>query len=287
MGLRAAVRCSRNTSRTALILRVADLAPVGAHRGSRMHADPITRPRTGGHLTTDPARAWLAPGPGSAPRPIRPSFLDLLDTTAQLDLETLGSLRVVATGQVAFLQGEHPARVALVVSGLLKLTSADDGGHTVFLGLRRPGDLIGLTELLDGQARSSSATSIGRSTVRMIGATDFQAFIDRSRSVLPAMSRTLAAQVRDSVTHRLRMAHAVPTRLADQLLELAADHGSALDDGTLLIDLPVTQDDLAMMIDASRDSVAKTLMQWRRQRIVETARRRITIVDPGRLATSS
>ena len=252
-----------------------------------MHVDLVTPPRPAQTPPDADAQARVRPSRGGlAGRPDRGrvSFVDLLDASARRDLDSLGSLRAIGAGRLAFLQGEHPARVAIVESGLFKLTAEDDAGRTVFLGLRGSGDVIGLAASWDGSARSSSATSIGDAVIRMVDSAEFGAFVDRRPSAARASSRVLAERIRESVAHRLRMVYAVPERLAHQLLELSADYGTLLDGGAVLVELAVTQDDLATMIDASRDSVAKTLMQWRRQQIVETARRRITILDPRRLA---
>jgi CRP-like cAMP-binding protein len=51
----------------------------------------------------------------------------------------------------------------------------------------------------------------------------------------------------------------------------------------LQITLPLSQQDLAGLVMASRDAVAKTLRSWRTAGLVTTGRRSIVIVDPGRL----
>lgn len=215
------------------------------------------------------------------------SFVDRLDPDARHGLQALGWVRSYANCEVAFLQGEAPGRMGLVIDGLVKVTVVDRSGRTALLDLRGPGDVIGMTETLDESPRSSTVTAVGRAQVQLFEIDEFRAFLARFGSARRAVSEVIAERLRESVAHRLRTAAPVQARLAGQLLRLAGDYGVALDDGAVAIVLPVTQDDLAMIVDASRDSVARTLMAWRRQRIVETGRRRITILSPDRLAACS
>jgi CRP/FNR family transcriptional regulator, cyclic AMP receptor protein len=67
-------------------------------------------------------------------------------------------------------------------------------------------------------------------------------------------------------------------RVAMRLLELAETSGEALDD-KIRITVPLTQDDLAGWVAASREAVARALASLRKRGIVTTARREITIVD--------
>ena len=106
------------------------------------------------------------------------------------------------------------------------------------------------------------------------------AFVEAARQGGP---QSFEQYVRSIVDERLRSSGSSPTRLAACLLQLAAEHGREHPDGSIAIEIPLTQADLALMIAASRESVAKTLVTWRRQRIVATARRHLTIVDVERL----
>ncbi len=214
---------------------------------------------------------------------VRMSFEDHLSDSARADLATRGSHRTFRPGEIAFLQGERAGRCAVVVTGVFKVTAASVDGRSAFLDLRRRGDGVGLLEALDGGPRTSTVTAMTPTSVRMMGLSEFRNFLSQHRSAQAASSLVVADRVRTSIEDRLRSCDAAPVRLANSLLRLAADHGEPQPDGAIVIGLPLTQDDLAMIITTSRDSVAKTLMIWRRQRIVETGRRQLTIIDPERL----
>ena len=83
---------------------------------------------------------------------------------------------------------------------------------------------------------------------------------------------------------RLRQAaEDVPQRLAQCLVSLARLHGVE-EDGAVVVDLPLSQLDLANIVGASRDAVAKTLQSWRDSDLVRTSRRRIEMLDLDALA---
>jgi CRP-like cAMP-binding protein len=70
----------------------------------------------------------------------------------------------------------------------------------------------------------------------------------------------------------------VPHRLARFILEMTEGHGRP-DQNAIDVDIPLTQDELASLISASRDSVVRVLMSLRARGLVSTARRKLAITD--------
>jgi len=223
------------------------------------------------------------PARGDVPPSRTLSFEQRLDQSARTELVERGVVRHFRTGEIAFLQGERAGRAAVVIDGVVKMTAASVDGRSTFLGLRREGDCVGLLEAMDGQPRTSTVTTIVPTSLRVIRLEEFRDVLADNESARAAAMTVVAERLRSIVDERLRSSGSSPTRLAACLLQLAAEHGHEGPDGSIAIEIPLTQADLALMIAASRDSVAKTLVTWRRQRIVATARRRLTIVDVERL----
>ncbi len=228
-----------------------------------------------------------APARGEVPLTRTMPFEQRLDHAARTELVERGVVRHFRTGEIAFLQGERAGRVALMIAGVVKMTAASVDGRSTFLGLRRAGDCVGLLEAMDGQPRTSTVTAIVPTSLRVIRLEEFRDVLAHNESARAAAMSVVAESLRSIVDERLRSSGPSPSRLAACLLQLAAEHGHECPDGSIAIEIPLTQADLALMIAASRDSVAKTLVTWRRQRIVVTARRRLTIVDVERLLACS
>ena len=72
-------------------------------------------------------------------------------------------------------------------------------------------------------------------------------------------------------------------RLARLLLKLAEGHGQG-DEHHTTIELPLSQEELASLVSASRATVTRALRDWRQRRLVETSPRHITIIDHAALA---
>lgn len=227
--------------------------------------------------TTQPVSA-------DAERPEAPStFLGRITDASAAAVLSRGAVRIVGRNEVVFLQGEPGGRVAVIQDGAFKVTCAGPTGSAVLVDLRGPGDVIGLLEILTGRPRVSTVTSITPGVLRAFTSNEFDRLLGDAPDATAAAVAVVADRVRGLIESRLLSAAPVPVRLADALLRLARSHGRADPDGTVRIDLALSQDDLAMIVGASRDSVAKTLMLWRRRDMVATRRRSIVILDPVRL----
>jgi CRP-like cAMP-binding protein len=207
-------------------------------------------------------------------------FLDCLDVPARAALEHAGTRRHAHAGSCLLLEGETANRVVVLHAGLVKVSVGHPDGYEAVLAVVGPGELLGEVAAFDGGVRAASATAMGPCDVQFVPVGEFEELLARYPVIAIALIRTLAARLRDSGAHRLSSAaDGVPRRLARALLQLAHDHGR-VDGSSIEIDLALTQDDLAGLVGASRDSVSKSLKAWRDQALVETRRRRIVVIDP-------
>ena len=71
----------------------------------------------------------------------------------------------------------------------------------------------------------------------------------------------------------------VEQRIARVLLKLAAQSGKKIDDG-VLIDLPITRQDIAEMSGTTLYTVSRTLNEWDRGGLLEIGRERVVICEP-------
>jgi len=211
-------------------------------------------------------------------------FLETLDADALAAIDRVGMRRTVRPGATVLLEGELASRIGVIRSGLVKVTALHPDGYEAVLAIRGPGELLGEVAAFDGGVRSASATALSDGEIQFIDTAAFEGLLGSHPSIAVALVRTLAARLRESDAHRLQFAaDGVPRRLARTLVQLADEHGTVEGD-TIVIDLAFTQDDLAGVVAASRDAVAKTLKTWRDQGLVETSRRRIVLCDAAALS---
>ena len=112
----------------------------------------------------------------------------------------------------------------------------------------------------------------------------FDDLVAREPELASAMLCTLVAKLRDADRARIEFgAEDATTRVAGRLAELAGEYGVP-DDGGIRIDLPITQQELAEWVGASREAVAKALHTLRARGLVRTGRREIVVQDLPALA---
>jgi CRP-like cAMP-binding protein len=149
----------------------------------------------------------------------------------------------------------------------------------VVFEVRGPGELLGELGSIDGQPRSASAVALEPVEALVVPAADFRSIIERSPRAAVHLLGVVAGRLREADRRRVEYA-AFDTvgRVAARLVELAGRYGEPGPEG-VLIDLTITQEELAGWTGASREAVSKALHQLRGLGWIETGRRRIRVLD--------
>jgi len=206
-------------------------------------------------------------------------FLDALGDDARDALRRLGTRRTFKRGAALFHERQDGDRVFLIHAGEVKLARVTEEGKDVVLGVRGPGELLGELSIIDGGSRSSGAFAVTAVEAQVIPASDFLSFVSSTSEAASALLQMLATRLRASDETIFQfVAHDTVGRLAGRLVELARTHGVE-EDGEIRIDLPLSQEELAGWVGASRESVARALQVLRDLGWVETGRRRVVVRD--------
>ena len=206
-------------------------------------------------------------------------WLAELNEPARQALAALGRTRRYAPGAPLFLEGDPGGSVIIVQSGRVKVFATSDTGHHVLLAVRGPGDVLGDLSAIDGEPRSATGTALDTVDAQVIPAEQFREFLVAVPDAALVLLRVVIHRMRDADRVRVEFgARDTLGRVAARLVELAETHGEATEDG-VKVALPLTQDDLAQWVAASREAVARALASLRRRHLITTARRDITIID--------
>jgi len=179
--------------------------------------------------------------------------------------------------------GARSQWVLVLTAGRAKIVASAAGGHDAVLAVRGPGDIIGEMAALDGAPRSASAVALDPVRALWLSAEMFTTLL----ATHPGIGATLLR----IITDRLRYANQQRTDFADRptahriaaiLSELADRYGRTSPDG-VVITLRVSQRDLAGLVSASREAVARALRTLREHEVVSTGRQRIVIHRPDEL----
>lgn len=240
--------------------------------------DVRSRERGAGCASFAAPSAYHRPVSGSDPLPSPGSVLGMLDPDDRTVLLAAGRHRRYQRGAPIMLQGDHGDTVLLVLSGRVKITTNTPDGREILLAVDGPGDLLGEFEAIDGGGpRTASNVAVEAVECRAMTGQEFRDLLVASPSIALVILRWAVRRLRAADRRRVDAASLDTThRLARLLLELADDPGQA---DEVEIDLPLTQDELASSIAASRDAVVRALTSLRSRHLIATARRRVTILD--------
>jgi CRP/FNR family transcriptional regulator, cyclic AMP receptor protein len=197
-----------------------------------------------------------------------------------------GSSRRVPHDVVVVRQGDPSSSLFLVERGAVRLSSVTPDGREVVVAVLGAGDVFGEAAVL-GEPSPVEARVVGQAFLIALDVDDMQAVFERSPATGAQLLRLLASRV-----HRTEralgdaMAADLGTRLARRLHDLATTHGAPVKDG-VRISIPLTQDELARMVGASREAVNRSLRTLVARDLVRTTRRDFVVPDPDALVAST
>jgi CRP-like cAMP-binding protein len=193
-------------------------------------------------------------------------------------LAALAVRRTYDKGEVVFAQGDQGDALYGVASGRVRISASGIGGQEVFLNIMEPGDTFGEIAVMDGLPRTAGATALDQATLIVIKRQDFLNLLEREPQLGIHLLKLLCERLRwtsELVEESAFLAG--EARLAKRLLILASLHGRATEVGVL--ELAISQAELARFLGISRQIVNQHLSEWRRHGWVEVARSRILICN--------
>lgn len=214
----------------------------------------------------------------------RTSFLgQLSDGTRQATLRS-GTRRRHSAGEIIIQEGARSDYAVVLLSGFYKVVGFTEDGREALLAVRIGGDLVGETGLADGEPRSATVRAAGAGESLRVGERDYRTLLSTYPDARQAVSQAMAAKLRSATRRRVEFATCpVHVRVARVLRELAAAHGVHRN-GMVLVEVELTQPELAALVGTTEPTVHRVLTSMRENKIVETGYRRIHILDEERLA---
>jgi CRP/FNR family transcriptional regulator, cyclic AMP receptor protein len=206
-------------------------------------------------------------------------FLQTLSGEEAAAFRAVGLERAYAANVTLVHQGDDAGPVIILLRGHVKIVKIAEGGREAIMSVRGEGDLVGELAAIDGGPRSTSVTTLGPVEALLVRQSEFTALLEQRPRVALVILRMVASRLRYAGAQQAQFGtHDVLGRLAQRLLELSERFGVRRERG-IEIELPLSQEELASWIGASREAVSKAFQILRSLRIVETGRRRVTILD--------
>jgi CRP/FNR family transcriptional regulator, cyclic AMP receptor protein len=187
-------------------------------------------------------------------------------------------------GHTVFAEGEPGDCLYIVITGKVKIGRRSPDGHENLLTIMGPSDMFGELSIFDPGPRTSSATTITDARAVSMDRETLRAWIADRPETAEQLLRVLAGQPRRATNDLSDLIFTdVPGRVARQLLQLARRFGTH-EHGALRVTHDLTQEEIAQLVGASRETVNKTLSDFARRGWIQLDGKSVLISDAERLA---
>jgi CRP/FNR family transcriptional regulator/CRP/FNR family cyclic AMP-dependent transcriptional regulator len=208
----------------------------------------------------------------------RVAFFSELDAASLQQISQVMRKRTFRASEAIFHR-DDPGQVLYVIKeGRVRIRLTSPEGQEVALAVFGPGESFGEMAILDGQPRSADAIAIDKVEVFTLQRLDFVHVVKQHPDIAVAVMKTLSQRIRqgNQMVEDLIFLD-VYGRVAKKLLDLSQEYGVNTDEG-VRIDLRITQQELASMVGASRESVNKVMGYFTDKSYISTDKHKVTIL---------
>ena len=198
-------------------------------------------------------------------------------------LATITSPASYPQGATLFVEGQTPRGVFIVCEGHVKLSTSSSDGKTLILKIAEPGDVLGLPATVSGRPYEVTAEVLDPVQANFIARQSFLSFLhdhsDAAVRVAEQLSETYQSAFAEMRT--IGLSHSAEEKFARFLLDWSSDH--ARERGPVKLKLPLTHEEIAQMIGASRETVTRLFADLKKRRILQVKGSTLLIADRAEL----
>ena len=217
----------------------------------------------------------------------RAPLFTALDEAAAVSLRASMDSVKIAKGSILFKEGDDGEHLYVIIDGKLKLGTSSGDGRENLLSILGPGEMFGELSLFDPGPRTSTATPVKDAKLLSLS----------HEKVIPWLKQNpeVSLQLLTRLSQRLRRTNEavgdlvfsdVPGRVAKALIDLGDRFGKTTPEG-LLVNHDLTQEELAQLVGASRETVNKALADFAGRGWLKLDGRSVLIADVDRLSKRS
>ncbi|MGC2527655.1 MAG: Crp/Fnr family transcriptional regulator [Candidatus Acidiferrum sp.] len=195
-------------------------------------------------------------------------FFCELSTPALKDFDEIRSTTTYPEGAVLFLEKQEPRGIFVLCAGEVKLSISSSGGKTLILRIAKPGEVLGLMATISGIPYEVTAETIRPCQVAYIRQKDFLRFIAKHPEAYQNVMRQMTS-LYQGACNQLRtvgLSASAPEKLARLLLDWSSN-GKETEQGTQ-VRMPLTHEEIAALIGTTRETVTRTLSEFKSNHLV-------------------
>lgn len=216
----------------------------------------------------------------SAEAPIKHFYSEV---TAKQELENLSldaEVRKFKPKDLLYEEGQHPRSLFLLLSGRVKIFQTNEYGKELIIQVLDAGDYFGYSPLIKDTSYTNSATCISDSEIRLIPKEDFFLLLYSNRDFSAQFIKLLASKAEETEKQLIDLAYSsVRRKVANAILSFINNK----DIGEGAVKIHATRDDLASKAGTAKETLIRTLSDFKKEGLVELESKSILIRDPNAL----
>lgn len=203
---------------------------------------------------------------------------------ALVDLFHRGTRLTYKKGELVIRPGEKPSAVFFIETGLVKAYDITKYGEENLLIIRRENEVFPIIRTLTGEGPSIIYEALSPVTVWRLSAETYVNAVDTRPEILHALLGMVVSMYRMHSERIINLEYrTVRERLVSFLLTMAKRFGVRQKNGTIIIDVPLKQQDIASSINASRETAGRELSKLEQKGLIKTTHSKITLLDIKKL----
>jgi CRP/FNR family transcriptional regulator, cyclic AMP receptor protein len=201
-------------------------------------------------------------------------------------IDRVSRTRIYPKGTVVFREGNAALGVYVLSSGRAKISIASADGKKLILRIARSGDILGLCAGLTGRPFEATAEMVEGGRVDFISRRDLLNLIGRQNGSGLDLLEVFSRQFSELVEHTriIALSESALEKLARLIMRWSRDFGERTADG-IRLKLLLTQEEIAQIIGASRETVTRLFSALKRDQIIHVKRDVMWIRDSAALAS--
>lgn len=179
-----------------------------------------------------------------------------------------------------YKENDYPRQLFFVISGKVKIFKTNQDGKEFITEIRKEGEFFGYPDLISGRQYAESAAAMEDSEVSMVPKDDFFKLLFANKDVSTKLIKMLADNIAEREEQLLNLAYnSIRRRVADALLVL----NERFDNEHKKVEISILRDDLANMVGTAKETVIRTLTDFKNEKIIDIERGVITIKNLEKL----
>ncbi|MFB9862743.1 response regulator [Rufibacter immobilis] len=184
--------------------------------------------------------------------------------------------------QQLFAEGQYPHALFFLNKGKVKTYKTNEEGREYITNLYKEGEFIGYLDLLEDQTYRESAEALEDCEVCIINKEEFNSLLYQNRDVANKFIKILSGNLADREERLLKLAYnSVRKRVAEALLLVEKQYQQNQGQEAKV---PVSREDLANIVGASKETVIRTLSDFKDEKLISINGGKITILNVEKLA---